>query len=169
VKLYNWQIALNCRRVRMFILGKGMDLPEIEEVGDQSRLGHSFYPASAAWPPRGRGGGGTLCCPKEITMVKAKRPQKSKPAPRKTSTAIAHRNSDAGRVGSKQGMVIGLLRRPEGATITDVTKGNRIRAFANGNPIYSPCAQRRRRTRGPSDRSQLWLFNDVAGCDVRWE
>jgi glutathione S-transferase len=38
VKLYNWQLAPNCRRVRMFILEKGMDLPEVEEVGDQSRL-----------------------------------------------------------------------------------------------------------------------------------
>jgi glutathione S-transferase len=38
MKLYNWQIAPNCRRVRMFILEKGMDPPEIEEVGDQSRL-----------------------------------------------------------------------------------------------------------------------------------
>jgi glutathione S-transferase len=35
MKLYNWQPAPNCRRVRMFILEKGMDLPEIEEVGDQ--------------------------------------------------------------------------------------------------------------------------------------
>jgi hypothetical protein len=33
VKLYNWQSAPNCRLVRMFILEKGMDLPEIEEVG----------------------------------------------------------------------------------------------------------------------------------------
>jgi hypothetical protein len=62
-------------------------------------------------------------CPhhrEEITVVKAKRPQKSKPAPRKTSTV--NRNSDAGRAGSKRGTVIGLLRRPEGATITDVIK-----------------------------------------------
>ena len=33
MKLYNWQLSPNCRRVRMFILEKGMDLPEIEEVG----------------------------------------------------------------------------------------------------------------------------------------
>jgi glutathione S-transferase len=33
VKLYNWQLSPNCRRVRMFVLEKGMDMPEIEEVG----------------------------------------------------------------------------------------------------------------------------------------
>jgi glutathione S-transferase len=33
MKLYNWQLSPNCRRVRMFILEKGMDMPEIEEVG----------------------------------------------------------------------------------------------------------------------------------------
>jgi glutathione S-transferase len=33
VKLYNWQLSPNCRRVRMFILEKGMEMPEIEEVG----------------------------------------------------------------------------------------------------------------------------------------
>ena len=33
MKLYNWQLSPNCRRLRMFILEKGMDLPEIEEVG----------------------------------------------------------------------------------------------------------------------------------------
>ena len=33
VKLYNWQLSPNCRRLRMFILEKGMDMPEIEQVG----------------------------------------------------------------------------------------------------------------------------------------
>jgi glutathione S-transferase len=33
VKLYNWQLSPNCRRLRMFLLEKGMDMPEIEEVG----------------------------------------------------------------------------------------------------------------------------------------
>ena len=32
MKLYNWQFAPNCRRVRMFILEKGIDLPAISEV-----------------------------------------------------------------------------------------------------------------------------------------
>jgi glutathione S-transferase len=32
VKLYNWQFAPNCRRVRMFVLEKNLDLPSIEEV-----------------------------------------------------------------------------------------------------------------------------------------
>lgn len=32
MKLYNWQFAPNCRRVRMFMLEKGLDLPAIEEV-----------------------------------------------------------------------------------------------------------------------------------------
>ncbi len=32
MKLYNWQFAPNCRRVRMFVLEKGLDLPAIEEV-----------------------------------------------------------------------------------------------------------------------------------------
>ena len=39
MKLYNWQPAPNCRRVRMFILEKGMDLPEIEEVGATAESG----------------------------------------------------------------------------------------------------------------------------------
>lgn len=32
MKLYNWQFAPNCRRVRLFVLEKGLDLPGIEEV-----------------------------------------------------------------------------------------------------------------------------------------
>ncbi len=32
MKLYNWQFAPNCRRVRMFILEKGINLPEMSEV-----------------------------------------------------------------------------------------------------------------------------------------
>lgn len=32
MKLYNWQFAPNCRRVRMFMLEKHLDLPAIEEV-----------------------------------------------------------------------------------------------------------------------------------------
>jgi len=32
MKLYNWQFAPNCRRVRMFVLEKQLDLPAIEEV-----------------------------------------------------------------------------------------------------------------------------------------
>ena len=32
MKLYNWQFAPNCRRVRMFVLEKGLDLPAISEV-----------------------------------------------------------------------------------------------------------------------------------------
>ena len=49
MKLYNWQPAPNCRRVRMFILEKGMDLPEIEEVGDQVqfRLSDNYV---KTWP-----------------------------------------------------------------------------------------------------------------------
>lgn len=39
MKIYNWQFAPNCRRVRMFVLEKGLDLPAIEEViGDRFRL-----------------------------------------------------------------------------------------------------------------------------------
>jgi len=39
MKIYNWQFAPNCRRVRMFVLEKGLDLPAIEEViGDGFRL-----------------------------------------------------------------------------------------------------------------------------------
>lgn len=39
MKLYNWQFAPNCRRVRMFVLEKNLDLPAIEEViGDGFRL-----------------------------------------------------------------------------------------------------------------------------------
>jgi glutathione S-transferase len=32
MKLYNWQFAPNCRRVRMFVLEKNLDLPAIQEV-----------------------------------------------------------------------------------------------------------------------------------------
>lgn len=32
MKLYNWQFAPNCRRVRMFILEKGIEMPAISEV-----------------------------------------------------------------------------------------------------------------------------------------
>lgn len=32
MKLYNWQFAPNCRRVRMFVLEKGLDLPSMSEV-----------------------------------------------------------------------------------------------------------------------------------------
>ncbi|MGQ0618998.1 MAG: glutathione S-transferase family protein [Panacagrimonas sp.] len=32
MKLYNWQFAPNCRRVRMFVLEKGLGLPAIAEV-----------------------------------------------------------------------------------------------------------------------------------------
>jgi glutathione S-transferase len=43
MKLYNWQFAPNCRRVRMMVLEKGLDLPAIEEViGDHLRLVPSF-------------------------------------------------------------------------------------------------------------------------------
>jgi glutathione S-transferase len=35
MKLYNFQLAPNCRRVRMVILEKGMEIPPIEEVGDK--------------------------------------------------------------------------------------------------------------------------------------
>ena len=48
MKLYNWQFAPNCRRVRMFVLEKGLDLPVIEEViGDHLRLVPSYI---ESWP-----------------------------------------------------------------------------------------------------------------------
>ena len=47
MKLYNWQPAPNCRRVRMFILEKGMHMPEMEDVGDQSRLSENYI---KIWP-----------------------------------------------------------------------------------------------------------------------
>lgn len=42
MKLYNWQPAPNCRRVRMFILEKGLDMPTIVEVGDKVRLSDGY-------------------------------------------------------------------------------------------------------------------------------
>lgn len=49
MKLYNWQFAPNCRRVRMFVIEKGLDLPSISEViGDGMRLQDDFI---KMWPP----------------------------------------------------------------------------------------------------------------------
>ena len=48
MKLYNWQFAPNCRRVRMFVLEKGLDLPKIEEVIGS---GFKLYPEYIEmWP-----------------------------------------------------------------------------------------------------------------------
>ena len=48
MKLYNWQFAPNCRRVRMFVLEKGLDLPAIDEViGDRLRLVAGYI---ETWP-----------------------------------------------------------------------------------------------------------------------
>jgi glutathione S-transferase len=48
MKLYNWQFAPNCRRVRMFVLEKGLDLPSIEEViGEGLRLVPTYIDT---WP-----------------------------------------------------------------------------------------------------------------------
>jgi glutathione S-transferase len=49
MKLYNSQVAPNCRRVRMFILEKGLELPTLEEAGDnaKARLSESYV---KMWP-----------------------------------------------------------------------------------------------------------------------
>jgi len=47
MKLYNWQRAPNCRRVRMFILEKGLEIPPIEEVGGKVRLSDEYI---KIWP-----------------------------------------------------------------------------------------------------------------------
>ncbi len=48
MKLYNWQFAPNCRRVRMFVLEKGLDLPAISEViGDGMKLQSGYI---KMWP-----------------------------------------------------------------------------------------------------------------------
>ena len=48
MKLYNWQFAPNCRRVRMFLLEKGIDLPAISEViGDGMKLQPDYI---KMWP-----------------------------------------------------------------------------------------------------------------------
>ena len=49
-------------------------------------------------------------------MAKAKRAQQS---PRKKSKVAGHQKSNTG-AGSKQEAMLGLLRRPEGATIADI-------------------------------------------------
>lgn len=43
MKLYNWQFAPNCRRVRMFILEKGIEMPTISEVIDEGMKLQSSY------------------------------------------------------------------------------------------------------------------------------
>lgn len=49
MKLYNWQFAPNCRRVRMFVLEKGLDLPAMSEVvGEDLKPFRSFVDM---WPP----------------------------------------------------------------------------------------------------------------------
>ena len=47
MKLYNWQRAPNCRRVRMFILEKGLEMPVIAEVGEEVRLSDDYI---KNWP-----------------------------------------------------------------------------------------------------------------------
>src|SRR5260370_41549738 len=48
MKLYNWQFAPNCRRVRMFVLEKGLERPAIEEViGDRLLLAPGYI---QTWP-----------------------------------------------------------------------------------------------------------------------
>lgn len=51
MKLYNWQFAPNCRRVRMFILEKGLPLPDMPEVvvlDDALKVDPAFV---KMWPP----------------------------------------------------------------------------------------------------------------------
>jgi glutathione S-transferase len=51
MKLYNWQFAPNCRRVRMFILEKGLPLPPMPEVvamDDALKVDPNFV---NMWPP----------------------------------------------------------------------------------------------------------------------
>ena len=51
MKLYNWQFAPNCRRVRMFILEKGLPLPPMPEVVslDEGLIVDPSY--VRMWPP----------------------------------------------------------------------------------------------------------------------
>lgn len=48
MKLYNWQFAPNCRRVRMFVLEKELDLPAMSEVvGEGLKVDPAFI---KMWP-----------------------------------------------------------------------------------------------------------------------
>lgn len=51
MKLYNWQFAPNCRRVRMFVLEKGLPLPPMSEVvtlDEALKVEPGFV---KSWPP----------------------------------------------------------------------------------------------------------------------
>jgi Protein of unknown function (DUF3489) len=85
------------------------------------------FPASATWPPRGCGGGGTVCRynpRKETKMVKTKRKSKGASNSKVQPRAGAEQKSITSkpRAESKQEKVLGLLRRAEGTTIAAIMK-----------------------------------------------
>jgi hypothetical protein len=92
-----------------------------------SLTGSLLSPASAAWPPRGFGGGGAMLRQhdwEEFGMSKSKRARSIKPrAGFKTRSKLARKvaGQHHRRAHSKQARVLTLLRRPSGATIATIT------------------------------------------------
>ena len=89
-----------------------------------SLAGLLLSPASAPWPPRGLGGGGAMLRrngERSFGMSKRKRGRTTKAqASSKVRPQAARGGEHTRRANSKQTRVLGLLRRPSGATLATI-------------------------------------------------